>query len=423
MVKLFASATALLACASSGSAEIVWQTNEAPVASLMAETHEHFHVHSSGSSHSIKLKRKKESFSQKQQEAIKMTQGSYALSAVMHKSAYYGDIEVGEPAQKFSVVFDTGSGNLIIPGSACADSACTEHKRFDAKASKSSEQLQADGTPAKDGATRDKLTVTFGTGEVSGLFMKDKVCVNDNMCTRLNFIASTHESSMPFSSFKFDGVLGLALKEMTQGDSFSLMQTFVNEGVVREPVFSVFMSDSDAEGSEITFGDVNHARMKGDMFWVPVTKKSGYWQVGIDDITLANEKQGICRDCQVAVDTGTSMLAGPTEVITKLKEKLGVKDDCSNMKTLPKLGFAMQGKILNMDPADYVDDSHGCSVSFMNLDVPPPNGPLFVFGDPFLRKFYTAYDKESNKVGFAEARHNGASLLAEKREPGFLSPH
>lgn len=422
MVKILASATALLACASSGNAEIVWPTSGVPVASLMAEAHEHYHVYSSGSSHSIKLKRKKESFSQKQQQAIKMSAGSYALSAVMHKSAYYGDIEVGEPAQKFSVVFDTGSGNLIIPSSQCSDSACEQHKRFDAQASKTAEQLQSDGTPAKEGATRDKLTVTFGTGEVSGLFMKDKVCVNDNMCARLNFIGSTHETSMPFSSFKFDGVLGLALKEMTQGDNFSLMQTFVNEGVVREPVFSVFMSDSDAEGSEITFGAVNKAHLKSDMFWVPVSKHSGYWQVAIDDITLANEKQGICKDCQVAVDTGTSMLAGPTEVISKLKEKLDVKSDCSNMKTLPKLGFAMAGKILNMDPPDYVDDSNGCSVSFMNLDVPPPNGPLFVFGDPFLRKFYTAYDKENNRVGFAEARH-AASLIAEKREPGFLKPH
>jgi len=70
----------------------------------------------------------------------------------------------------------------------------------------------------------------------------------------------------------------------------------------------------------------------------------------------------------------------------------------------------VQVHILNLEPVDYIDkEDHTCKVALMRLDVPPPNGPLFVFGIPFLQKFYTAYDKESKSVGFAVAKHKGQS--------------
>jgi len=77
---------------------------------------------------------------------------------------------------------------------------------------------------------------------------------------------------------------------------------------------------------------------------------------------------------------------------------------------LPNLGFVIGENILNLNPQDYVDKgADGCEVSLMPLDVPPPNGPLFIFGDPFLRKYYTAYDSANRQVGFATARHEGMS--------------
>merc|ERR1719230_1651964 len=184
------------------------------------------------------------------------------------------------------------------------------------------------------------------------------------------------------------------------------MGHLMKNGALHKPLFSVFLSDSDIENSEITFGDIKQDHMATEMFWRPVSRDTGYWQVEIEDITINNKRQSLCSDCQVAVDTGTSQLAGPTSVINELSSRLNVKSDCSNYKSLPNLGFVIGENILNLKPQDYVDKGpDGCEVSLMSLDVPPPNGPLFIFGDPFLRKYYTAYDSANKRVGFATARH------------------
>merc|ERR1719488_417580 len=78
---------------------------------------------------------------------------------------------------------------------------------------------------------------------------------------------------------------------------------------------------------------------------------------------------------------------------------------------MPTLGFMVGEHVLNLQPGDYIDQGpDGCEVSLMPLDVPPPNGPLFIFGAPFLRKFYTVYDKKNRQVGFAAARHVGVPV-------------
>jgi len=328
-------------------------------------------------------------------------------SRARHKMAYFGKVSVGSPPQEFSVVYDTGSGNLIIPGATCLDEACKSHKQYDVEKSKSAKRVNCDGSAAGEGGEADLLTITFGTGKITGQCIADEVCLR-SACSTGNFLASTEESDQPFSAFTFDGVLGLALPKMAQGDAFSMMSLLKSGNALMNPVFSVFLSDSDREVSEVTFGAVKKEHMASDMFWVDVTGTVGYWEVNIADITIDGKPQNICKDCRVAVDTGTSQLAGPSSLIRQMTSLVGLKKDCSNIKKMPQLGFVIGDRILNLDPKDYIDQFSGeCSVAFMELDIPPPTGPLFVFGIPFLQKYYTVYDQGNSRVGFAVANHKG----------------
>merc|ERR1719326_1471930 len=108
------------------------------------------------------------------------------------------------------------------------------------------------------------------------------------------------------------------MPNMAQAPAFSMMSRMAKEENLKSPVFSVFLSDSDSERSEVTFGEVKQEHMLSDIFWVPISRETGYWEVKIEDISINNQAQELCEDCRVAVDTGTSQLAGPTDVIAKL---------------------------------------------------------------------------------------------------------
>lgn len=366
-------------------------------------------------SHSVMLQRAAVKFAQKthltRRSHKSKRRSKRSRSKVVHASEYYGKVAVGTPPQEFLVVFDTGSGNLLLPGKECTDEACTSHKRFDSQLSKNSIQIafaDSPDKPVEKGGDRDVVTITFGTGEMSGVFVQDRICVG-SICTKGNFVSATEESDEPFSLVPFDGIFGLALQEMSEGKGFNVLDCMVRDHVLKSNAFAVFFGAGDKEDSEITFGEYKRERMASELFYAPVSTP-GYWQVEMEDITIANSRQNLCKGikCQVAVDTGTSLLAGPTDIVNALIDRLSVADDCANYKKLPQLGFLVQGHILNLQAEDYVDKSEdGCSVTLMTLDIPPPKGPLFIFGDPFLRKYYTVYDRDKLRVGFALAKHPG----------------
>ncbi|XVE87750.1 hypothetical protein DITRI_Ditri19aG0012900 [Diplodiscus trichospermus] len=227
---------------------------------------------------------------------------------------YYGDIAVGTPPQKFTVIFDTGSSNLWVPSSKCYFSvACYFHSKY--KASDSS-TYKKDGKPA---------SIQYGTGSISGYFSYDHVQVGDLVVKDQEFIEATKEPGLTFLAAKFDGILGLGFKEISVGDAVPVWYNMIEQGLIKEPVFSFWLNRNAEEevGGEIVFGGVDPNHYKGKHTYVPVTRK-GYWQFDMGDVLIGGKPTGYCAGgCAVVADSGTSLLAGPTTVITMINHAIG----------------------------------------------------------------------------------------------------
>merc|ERR1719277_1951581 len=81
-----------------------------------------------------------------------------------NNSQYYGDFTIGDPKQRFTAVFDTGSAITWVPGATCKSDACSEHHRFDTGSSASFQAPEAEG---HEGSAKSSGSIHYGTGEVN----------------------------------------------------------------------------------------------------------------------------------------------------------------------------------------------------------------------------------------------------------------
>ncbi|KAG6603789.1 Aspartic proteinase A1, partial [Cucurbita argyrosperma subsp. sororia] len=227
---------------------------------------------------------------------------------------YYGEIGIGTPPQKFTAIFDTGSSNLWVPSSKCVFSiACFFHARYQ---SGRSSTYRRNGTSA---------AIQYGSGAISGFFSYDNVQVGDVVVRDQQFIETTSMSSMTFIAAKFDGILGLGFQEISTGDAVPVWYNMVNQKLVKEPVFSFWLNRNaeEEEGGELVFGGVDPKHFKGQHTYVPVTTK-GYWQFNIGDILIGGKPTEYCASgCSAIADSGTSLLAGPSTIVTLINRAIG----------------------------------------------------------------------------------------------------
>jgi hypothetical protein len=360
---------------------------------------------------------------------------------VAYKTAYFGKVQVGTPAQEFTVVFDTGSGHLVLPQTSCKSGACAKHRRYDRLKSETAVDIDYNGSPMKhDAAERDQVVVSYGTGKVTGEFVHDLVCMSGDVdtCARLRMVLATEMTDDPFAMFEFDGVLGLGLDSLRLDPKFSFFGEMVAQNKQMLPQFSVFLSRHEDGKSMISFGGYDEARAASDIQWTPVAKPSlGYWLVEIKQVRIGDTVLDECTDgiCHAVLDTGTSLLGVPRMAARSMHRLLARPAPTEGMTASDIDCRLVPGHSIDFDLGDFtvslpVEDysrpapinvttpdqksSLMCRSLLLPVDMPPPVGPkVFILGEPMLRRYLTVYDLAEQRVGFS---------LARQMEPGEEQP-
>ena len=239
----------------------------------------------------------------------------------------------------------------------------------------------------------------------------------------------------------------------------------MNEKLIKKNWFSFYLTDRNEDAkSQLIFGEPKPNHYKGDLNWHNVSEEF-YWQVEMDDIYIDNKPINICRNgpCKLVIDTGTSIMTGPSNDLDHLLSKIPL-DDCDEVKKLPEIGFKIGDLLYTFKPEEYIifsqnhhhssfmegkkiestknfselekfnaktsnkirisetllstlsssvslkeknkEKSRLCKRAFMPLDVDAPRGPLWVLGDIFLRKYFVVFDRDEKRLGIAERRKN-----------------
>jgi len=311
---------------------------------------------------------------------------------------YYAPITMGTPPQEFKVVLDTGSANLWVPSTECSSIACFLHAKYDH--SKSS-TYKPNGTD---------FEIRYGSGSLSGYVSQDTLTIGDLSVKHQDFAEATKEPGLAFAFGKFDGILGLAYDTISVNHMVPPFYNMLNQKLLDEPVFGFRLGSSEEDGGEMTFGGLDEKAFEGKMSYVPIRRK-GYWEVELEKIGFGEEELDL-ENTGAAIDTGTSLIVMPTDIAEMLNKEIGATKSwngqytvpCDAISKLPELSFFFGGKEYALKGEDYVLNAGGtCISSFTGMDIPAPIGPLWIVGDTFLRKYYTAYDLGRNAVGFAKS--------------------
>lgn len=337
----------------------------------------------------------------------RLTDNANELNLTSVQDVYYhGPATIGNTT--FSLIYDTGSSLLWVPSADCTD--CRKAAVYNSVSNSSA----------------DTFEIKYGSGHVSGQLVVDSVNISNAYLPNFVLGAADIVGFPEYDSEDYHGIVGLGWPSLTaQYNVTPLVPALKRAGQINQSIFSIFLTKG---GGELTIGETDPELYVGNITWLFITQKA-WWTlslvrgyVGGVPVFSSNE--------QVIIDSGTSLILGPASkikaMIIGIEAMSGVRIrlvgdhyelPCSSGKRLSNVTFTLQGA--DGDKQDFtlsgeslivgVTQGESCLFGMQPVADAPPS---WILGDPFLRAFYTVYDYENARVGFAVSSGTQSTVLS-----------
>lgn len=361
---------------------------------------------------------------------------------------YTAQIEVG--GQKLQGILDTGSFELLVLSKECK--VCGD--AGDLYDSAASFHFQKGKSVAQH---------NFGSGTTFSKEGFDTVSVGPLRSTQQRFW-KVFDAMMPIlEDSAFAAIVGVGppdsaekLAEDDNGDLMAIESEF-KQNVLVDAVppslctkfgvhtFSVCIGQDDGSHGFFIWNDLalhtqgvafTHVPVAGSIHWaVQMTDvRIGHGQSSNDHVVNLGCKHG----CAAVVDSGTSLIAAPEEVIAQVDEALlKLNQDCSNLGEMPDLVFNLGGHQFSLPPDAYIGQvvhhgkpgiedllhfhfrshNYSCTPLLMSIDVDSQIGPMWILGLPFFRKYYTTFSYDMTKTNKAVQKQLSMALANDECSP------
>lgn len=145
---------------------------------------------------------------------------------------------------------------------------------------------------------------------------QDNVEVGGLTANQVTFGEATTLSGVSFIAGKMDGILGLAFDSISVNHVEPVFYTLFRQGQVEDNSFSFYLTQQPGqEGSELILGGVDQKYAASEWKYYDL-KAQNYWLIGMDKVAIKDFSYE--DNLSAIVDTGTSVIVGPKDMITKM---------------------------------------------------------------------------------------------------------
>ncbi|ORY96429.1 aspartic peptidase domain-containing protein [Syncephalastrum racemosum] len=352
------------------------------------------HKHNSASIQNLQKRRMLPGAPSPEEETPPLAIGKEVQVGYQHGSGYYGPITVG--GRTFNMVFDTGSADVwLVSGSdECQpQDICQDHSRY------------MPNNAQDEGAVH----IQYGTGSIHGQKRYDTLEVA-GIQVENQAIAETTQLSSDFRDTPFDGIFGLGFRDLSQGHTTPPLYSMLEQNLIKRGMFAI--ATEGIAKAEIDFGGVDPARYSGEIRYTSVIDPV-YWMVQFQ-ATAVPGLSSVVGPRRAIIDSGTTLLVTTLRDAHAIHQTIpgAIEDDdgtwlvpCQWAETGHPLQFTVaEGTLLTLRARDYVllPEAHGSAMCLSGIAGQAfASSDTWILGDVFLRGFYTVFDLDNMRVGFA----------------------